>query len=282
MHKRDIYNNDLKKIKPFLFKYYHSLFSLGNLLEDSESEFAVMFSGGYDSLFNLLALCELKKLGIMPNPIKLITIRAPEPTLKLTAELKAREKIIDFIKIDYGFNNDDLKLSHKCDFTLDMNLMGLRSGYHLQHLYIHLALLKLNNKSNLITGFNSGDDSIILFNNLQTIVDNVDKFYYDADTRLIAPLTQFKKKEIILNLLTYFSKYFEVAWTCESPIEINDEIIPCMNCTKCIELNETLQQITCKDISTKNEFDIIKEEIYRYISLKEQFDNTNDKDRLGL
>lgn len=223
----------------------------------------VLFSGGYDSTFILLNLCELKKAGYIEN-IKVITIDGAGDMAMGKKERDARNNILNRIKEDYNIEieNPELNIKYLASSNSDR-----KYGFILQHLYVNAGIVCSSEKSILYNGNILEDSDTIRFKYLEDMVSNINKYYTtESDTILCAPLFNTSKVDILYRMKKNFPEYFDLPWTCQSPVEDKknpDSLQPCMKCVKCISLMRTLNMVKIiqDEKYTLDDLKLIKNEI---------------------
>lgn len=244
----------------------------------------VLFSGGFDSTSVLLNLCKMKQLGMIEDKITCIAIEGCELDSKNNKEKETRYKIIEEIKKEFSFTDDDIEyfIAFKiyCDY-----FDSSRTGYNLQHLYINAAIEAISSKSLLFLGYNMEEGGIAYkFSHLQSMVDNICAFYDHADTRLIPALARFTKADIIENLLMYYPKFYDYCWTCQNPHEVKKgnkiRYVPCLKCPKCKEVINSLNTIKHKyDIQSVRQLNGLKNSILHNIEKqKKEYEENKQKE----
>lgn len=248
-------NKDIKGMSDFA--YGVKFFLKNDEFDNDDYTHDVLFSGGFDSTLILLYLATMKK------KINVISVHGTGVEYMNKKEEEARENILNKIKKDFDIEIEESNIN------IEVFSGARKAGFFTQHLFTSAAMTCTSDKSILYTGFIGDDTSTIRFNHLQEMVSSINNFFLkENDTILCNPLFDFSKADVIYNLKYSFPEYYNLIWTCQSPIYLDDEIRPCVHCPKCKSHIDALQTINHRnEITNYKRLELLEYDINHKIEI---------------
>lgn len=199
----------------------------------------VLFSGGLDSTYYLYKL-------LKETDVEILYIKGNQGDVKITAELKARENIIEWL-------SKKMKFKIRQSFIEDLSSASITRNYKFGQitpwLFGALNVVDSNIHSNVDISYVMKDDINEFIPNIKTAWDNLSYTIHSNPITLRFPLSLYKKQDILNDIPV---KLYNLTWVCELPkatnVKYSDNIItveknvdggyrklrPCNNCSACI------------------------------------------------
>lgn len=242
-----------------IFAHDIEFFLKADEFDNEEYIHDVLFSGGFDSTLILLYLASMGKR------INAISVSGTGVKNMNEMEQKSRENIINKIQKDFSIEIE------QSNINISINRTG-KSGFFTQHLFTSAAMTCTSGKSILYTGYIKEDTSNIRFKHLEDIVSSIDNFFVKENkTILCNPLYNFSKSDVIYSLMYSFPEYYDLVWTCQSPISLDDGIHQCMKCPKCLSQIDALNIINNRnDIDDYKKLELLEYDINHKIEIEKR------------
>jgi hypothetical protein len=205
----------------------------------------ILFSGGFDSTYTLLKLCEEFKDD--DDQICAISILAEiTGPLKLRREKKSRERTINYIKAIYPTHKIENVEIHIPAIQNSKNLYCNSMGIVQPILWLCNIAPLLVNGSELYMGYIKGDDAVNMLTHIQNFWDESLIIQANKDIKLIFPLLYTEKFQVIRYFIENHPKTLEWLVSCENEGEEIDDL-NCGHCTPCRHLAVALMSLLWDD-----------------------------------
>lgn len=257
------------------------IFNNDDMCELTNKDFVLFFSGGSDSVLNLLLCAEECKKDKNRSIYLLYTDSDTIHPRKRNIEKQAIEDIVDKISYEFdvriylnyigststlkSFNKGSIKTDKDCihfgrlDELSDISMLLPQTTFFIGTLLTIMPQMYPCD-TNIVFGFNMSDNhSYMMASLIKPFIENIHNLNTivseeESKLKVVFPLLNYLKTDIFKIMATKYPKYFKLFVTCENP---KDEQ-PCGKCNTCKQKYAALTQVLL-GLKNKDQEDFITE-----------------------